>query len=64
MQPHQQRVIDEKAELDTRIRALELFIAGSTIFPTLPEAERVRMRWQLVFMENYSKVLADRIAAF
>lgn len=63
MQPYQHRMLVEKSELTKKIVGLESFIAGD-IFPTIPEAERVRMRWQLVFMEKYRQVLADRIAAF
>lgn len=64
MEPRQQRVVDEKDELSTKLRKLGLFIAESETFPVLPEAERVRLRWRLVFMENYRMVLLDRIKAF
>lgn len=30
MQPHQQRVVDEKAELEERINKLTAFISGDT----------------------------------
>jgi hypothetical protein len=63
MQPHQERVVTEKKELDEKIDKLDAFRAG-TIFPTLAEDERDRLNKQLSSMRQYSGVLADRIAAF
>jgi hypothetical protein len=63
MQPHQQRVVVEKTELDDKIDKLDAFRAG-TIFSSLPEDEQDRLNQQLSFMRSYSGVLADRIAAF
>lgn len=39
MQPHQQRVVDEKIELDKKATALSDFIGNSPIFETLDPAE-------------------------
>ncbi len=64
MQPHQQRVVDEKSELDTKIEALQKFIAGSPIFTGLPEEEKERLVRQESCMSEYSSILAERIAAF
>jgi hypothetical protein len=64
MQPHQQRVVDEKTELDDKLVKLDAFIVGSEIFKDLPEDERTRLRKQAGFMKGYSDVLGDRIAAF
>lgn len=63
MQPHQERVVTEKSELDEKIEKLDTFRAG-TIFPTLDEEEQKRLYAQLSFMRSYSGILADRIAAF
>lgn len=63
MQPHQQRVVDEKAELDERAAKLHAFI-NTTWFAGLDEAERHRMRTQFVAMNTYSDILGERIAAF
>lgn len=63
MQPHQQRVIDEKTELDGRLKKLNAFIDGE-IFKGLPEDERTRLRKQVGYMKCYSYVLEERIAAF
>ena len=63
MQPHQQRVVDEKQELDEKIGKLMPFLMTS-IFENLDEAEQERMIRQLHLMSGYSEVLGERIAAF
>lgn len=62
-QPHQQRVIDEKGELDQRREKLESFYSTS-IFHGLPESEQSRLLRQGVAMRTYSEILGERIAAF
>ena len=64
MQPHQQRVVDEKTELDTKANALSQFIGHSPIFETLDAAEQERLKVQNDLMWQYSEVLGARIAAF
>lgn len=61
--PHQQRVVDEKAELDERLAKLVAFTKTS-IFAGLDSAERNRLSKQAEAMTMYSYVLFDRIAAF
>jgi len=61
--PHQQSVVDEKEELSERLSKLLAFFQGP-IFPTLPEAEQMRLRNQARFMDGYAAVLEDRIRAF
>lgn len=63
MQPHQERVVTEKSELDEKIGKLDSFIHG-TIYPTLAKAERMRLMRQFCHMKDYSTVLGERIAAF
>lgn len=63
LQPHQQRVVDEKNELSERLSKLLSFLQGP-IFPTLSEAERARLRMQARFMDGYAAVLEERIEAF
>jgi hypothetical protein len=63
MQPHQERVVSEKSELDIKIDKLDTFRAGS-VFSTLPAEEQGRLNMQLSHMRAYSGILADRIAAF
>jgi len=62
--PHQQRVVDEKAELDTKANALSNFIGLSPIFETLDAAEQERQKVQIDLMWRYSEILGARIAAF
>lgn len=63
LQPHQQRVVDEKNELSDKLSKLYAFFQGP-IFPTLSEAEQSRLRNQARFMDGYAAVLEERIAAF
>ena len=61
--PHQQRVVDERTELDDKLSKLVGFFP-SVLFSMLPGAEQGRMRTQAVAMRTYSEILAERIAAF
>jgi hypothetical protein len=63
MQPHQERVVAEKHELDDKISKLTAFVGG-TIFASLDDAERSRLSIQLQHMNGYSEILGQRIAAF
>lgn len=63
LQPHQQRVVAEKAELDEKLVKLLSFFQ-MPMFKTLPEAERSRLRNQARFMDGYAAVLEERIEAF
>ena len=63
LQPHQQRVVDEKTELDIRRAKLAAFIDGK-LFLTLSEAEQIRLLRQKIAMSRYSAILGERIAAF
>lgn len=63
LEPHQQRVIDEKTALDENLEKLCLFCYGRT-FETLPLLERERLNVQRHLMCQYSAVLGARIAAF
>lgn len=62
--PHQQRVVDEKAELDDRAHKLSQFIGTNPIFETLDADEQERMKEQNDVMWQYSEILGKRIAAF
>lgn len=61
---HQQRVVDEKAELDDNLAKLDAFIATSPVFRGLDAAEQHRLRQQSMAMTGYSHILGERIAAF
>jgi hypothetical protein len=63
MEAHQQRVVDEKADLDERLSKLCAF-HGTSIFNGLDSAEQERLIKQADIMAEYSCILGDRIAAF
>ncbi len=63
MQPHQQRVVDEKTELDAKLTKLKAFFDSET-FTGLDNAEMARLREQAYVMGKYSQILGERIAAF
>ena len=63
IQPHQQRVIDERAELDGRIAKLAAFVE-SPAFLSVRHDEQERLKDQLDVMRIYSEILAARIRAF
>ncbi len=59
--PHQQRVIDEKRELDERLAKLRTFLQG-TIFMMLDDGEKDCLVCQESTMEMYSDLLGERLA--
>ena len=61
---HQQRVLDEKQELDIRITRLDEFIQRNALFRQLGSDEQARMRRQLDVMRELSVILGERISAF
>jgi len=63
MQEFQQRVVDEKKELDVKLDALVKFFE-TPIFSGLPNDEQDRLAKQAEYMGKYSEILKDRIAAF
>lgn len=63
MQPYEQRVIDEKSELDTKLEKLKVFI-DSDMFQKLGHIEKDLLIWQAQVMCEYSTILERRIAVF
>lgn len=63
MKPHQERVVTEKTELDTKREKLTAFIGGD-MYRTLDKTEQSRLNRQLEAMTLYSNILGERIAAF
>lgn len=63
LQPHQQRVVDEKRDLDEKLGKLGTFFE-TPIFAGLDEEERQRLEHQQAAMQEYSTILDERIAAF
>ena len=60
---YQERVKEEKKALDEKREKLVAFI-GTNLYQNLPETERNRLSEQCFFMNGYSSILGDRIAAF
>ncbi len=63
LQPHQQRVVDEKKELDEKISKLETFTQGE-LFSTLDKDDQTLLSQQLDVMNSYSEILGKRIERF
>lgn len=63
MKSYQQRVIDEKAQLDERIIKLEAFLNTGT-FKSLNFSEQFWLEKQFGVMADYSYVLGERIRRF
>lgn len=63
LQPYQQRVVDEKTELDAKREKLGEF-KNTGLFASLPWQEQERLNTQAHVMTLYSAVLGERIAAF
>jgi len=64
MQEHQQRVVKEKQELDSKAKALSDFIGTSQTFVNIDKDEQERLKIQNDIMWQYSEILGQRIAAF
>ena len=63
MLPYQERVIQEKKELDEKLEKLDTFVR-SEIYKTLPVEEQNRLLKQYSIMESYSHILNERIVNF
>jgi len=61
---YQKRVIEEKSELNKKIKDLDNFINVSDIFKTIDKYEQIRIVTQLRIMEAYSEILTNRIDNF
>lgn len=65
LQPHQERVVIEKQELDSKLEKLRAFMSeDGGIFDSLPSEEKIRLSEQETHMSRYSNVLRRRIEAF
>lgn len=61
--PHEQRVLDEKKDLDEKISKLNEFFKKDT-FAALPEEEQQYLDQQFGIMTQYSDILLKRINRF
>ena len=64
LQPHQQRVVDEKADLDDKREKLWVFMQSKNFMVLCDQAERDRLFKQAYAMARYCEALDSRIAAF
>jgi len=62
-QPYQQRVVDERAELDQKLEKLATFLESSAS-SNIAKDEKMRMVKQAIAMRLYSSILSERIEAF
>jgi hypothetical protein len=60
MKPYQERVVEEKKELDARIEKLRYFIHANDDYAGLPKEEKARLNEQLDLMARYSEILGER----
>ena len=63
MEDYQERVVEEKKELDGKITKLAAFVFSEK-FASVVKDEQKRMQQQLYVMMDYSRCLQERIAAF
>ncbi len=63
MQPHQQRVVEEKNELFEKITTLQGFLL-SQMFQKLSTNEQNLLKMQYATMVQYSEILGMRIETF
>ena len=62
--PHQQRVLDEQAELRERLAKLDAFILDNPLFQKLSDADRQLLEQQSKTMAVLTEILAARIERF
>ena len=63
MQPHEQRVVDEKNELGEKLEKILAFIQ-TDFYKGLSEKEQELLYFQSQVMEDYYEVLQQRIELF
>lgn len=63
MEQYQERVVEEKTELDGKVLKLQEFVSSDR-FNLVEVGEANRMRNQLSVMMDYSNILGERITNF
>lgn len=63
MPPHQLRVLEELAQLSERLQKLTAFF-DTERYRSLDVDERGRLKEQSLFMGEYQRIMAERVAAF
>lgn len=66
MQPHEERVVTERKELNEKLEKLHLFCfsTGDTVFRKLSPEDRDLLEDQYTVMKQYCDILDKRIAHF
>lgn len=64
LQPHQQRVVEERDQLADRLGKLGDFILGNPQYVELPPKEQQLLNDQHAAMSAYHAILGQRIAGF
>ena len=62
--PHQQRVVDEKNELEDKFSKLGAFVLDNPIYMSLEDDDKQDLTEQYDVMEKYLIILEKRIAKF
>lgn len=63
MKPHEERVVQEKKDLDEKLTKLQTFVDGPVFSQIAPQDRDLLLR-QRSHMRKYSEVLGLRIARF
>jgi hypothetical protein len=64
LEPHQERVLDEYAELDERLEKLHVYIEDAPIFWSLNKVDQRLLFDQRAAMTVYRDILRERIKNF
>lgn len=64
LKPHEERVVQEKADLDEKLVKLRAFLGDEQKFAAIPAEDQWLLRMQLDAMDQYSRTLGLRIARF
>lgn len=64
MQEYKNQVIEEKKELDEKIKKLNVFMKSKDYEKIVGPHERIRLERQLYVMMEYSSILGSRIDNF
>lgn len=64
LQPHEQRVVEERNDLKTKTEKLNEFIGHNDMFEKLSDVDQEDLKVQLDIMFQYLEVLDKRISRF
>lgn len=64
LKPHEERIVQEKADLDEKLSKLRAFMCDEQKFLALKSEDQWLLRMQLEAMDQYSRVLGLRVTRF